>query len=318
MAAKFQATLTELTNLMQENNEKNIKLRDDNLDMSNKISSLCEQFEKREDQITRMEKQMELERQLAETTIAKAKFELQAEREMWKKEREGLQNNLKKSEETGIQLQMNVKALEEHLQLYTGKYEEFETTINKSNKVFDNCKSEMLKMSKQIVGLEKDVKMWKQRWQKNAQSLLELSESKQTQDVEIAAAERKVEQLQKLCRQLQIDRAAYLKLLKLNNIEANSQVCNDEHINVPAPSHKASKKEQELMLLKNNLKVLQDQLSGIGQNENHANNESPPETDEPGKTNVNSVEPDGQPISEDGNENLKPEECTHNEVQAPC
>lgn len=228
-----------------------------------KISSLCEQFEKREEQIIHMERQMDVERQLAEATVAKAKFELQAEKEMWSKEREALQNNLKKSEETCIQLQSNVKALEEHLQLYTGKYEEFETTISKSNKVFDNCKSEMLKMSKQIMSLEKEAKTWKLRWQKNAQSLLELSESKQTQDIEMAAAERKIEQLQKLCRQLQIDRAAYLKLLKVNNIEASSQICMDENP-VPQPVvQKSSKKEQELKLLKNNLKVLQNQLSGI-------------------------------------------------------
>lgn len=252
---------------MQENSEKNTKLRDDNLDMANKISSLCEQFEKREEQITRMEKQMDLERQLAEATVAKVKFELQAERELWAKEREALQNNLKKSEDTGVQLQTNVKALEEHLQLYTGKYEEFETTISKSNKVFDNCKSEMLKMSKQIMSLEKEAKTWKLRWQKNAQSLLELSESKQTQDIELAGAERKIEQLQKLCRQLQIDRAAYLKLLKVHNIEASSQVCMDD--NPPPPQtivQKSTKKEKELKLLKNNLKVLQNQLSGI-QNE---------------------------------------------------
>lgn len=296
---------------MQENNEKNMKLKEDNEDMAKKIACLCEQFEKREEQIVHMERQMDVERQLAEATVAKAKFELQAEKELWSKEREVLQNNLKKSEESCIQLQSNVKALEDHLQLYTGKYEEFETTISKSNKVFDNCKSEMLKMSKQIMSLEKESKTWKLRWQKNAQSLLELSESKQTQDIEMAAAERKIEQLQKLCRQLQIDRAAYLKLLKVNNIEASSQICMDENPPLPPVVQKGTKKEQELKLLKNNLKVLQNQLSGI---QNDKNDKGTAETAVPENEEV----ADLKNSTEDGviSENAVPEENAVPQVES--
>lgn len=40
VVAKFQTTLTELTGLMQENNEKNTKLKDDNEDMAKDFFTL--------------------------------------------------------------------------------------------------------------------------------------------------------------------------------------------------------------------------------------------------------------------------------------
>lgn len=48
VSAKFQSTLNEITALMQQNNEKNSKLRDDNLEMNKKFKSVCEQYEMRE------------------------------------------------------------------------------------------------------------------------------------------------------------------------------------------------------------------------------------------------------------------------------
>lgn len=251
---------------MQENTDKNFKLQEDNRSMTQKIAMLCEQFEKREGHITRMDQQMAIERQLAEATINQLKFEIEAEREIWAKERAVLESNLQKSEATGVQLQANIKAVEEHLSLYTGRYKEFESTITKSNKVFDNCKSEMMKMTKKITTLEKEAAAWKMRWQKNAQSLLELTELKSAADLEVVNAEKKINQLNKLCRQLQSDRSAYIKLLKANNIEPVAPVVVAEPSSTvseptaPPLPEGPSKKEQELKLLKGNLRILQEQL----------------------------------------------------------
>lgn len=48
VSAKFQATMNEITTLMQQNNENNMKLRDDNIDMTAKLNSICEQYEARQ------------------------------------------------------------------------------------------------------------------------------------------------------------------------------------------------------------------------------------------------------------------------------
>lgn len=48
MTNKFQNTLSEIASVMQQNSEKNNKLRDDNMDMSSRLKNVCEQYELRE------------------------------------------------------------------------------------------------------------------------------------------------------------------------------------------------------------------------------------------------------------------------------
>lgn len=48
MSAKFQTTLNEITELMKEDNDKTMKLRDDNIDMTSKLKSIYEQYGMRE------------------------------------------------------------------------------------------------------------------------------------------------------------------------------------------------------------------------------------------------------------------------------
>lgn len=49
--AKFQNTLSEITTLLQQNNEKNVKLRDDNTSMNEKFKSVVQQYQLREQQV---------------------------------------------------------------------------------------------------------------------------------------------------------------------------------------------------------------------------------------------------------------------------
>ncbi|KAB0792965.1 hypothetical protein PPYR_12585 [Photinus pyralis] len=251
VAAKFQVTLNEVMGMMQETNEKNIKLRDTNLDMAVKIESVCKQFEQRKEQHSKMEQQIELEKQLAQAQILKAQLEYNAGQEMWTQEREMLLHKVKESEENCNQLQQTIKTLQENLEFYSGKYQEFKSSITKSNQVFDDC-------TKHIVVLEKAVKMWKHRSQKHAESVLELCANKQVQ-------EKKLDQLQKLCRQLQADRSSYLKLLKSNGIQPTSETIVDDQIIVQATMDQISKNAKYLKQLKDGLKVLGEELSNIQQ-----------------------------------------------------
>lgn len=90
VSAKFQSTLSEITALMSQNNEKNTKLHEDNLEMTKKFKSVCEQYEIREQQVEKMQQQMKLEAQLAEAKLAKAKMEMTAEKEILLKEKQQL------------------------------------------------------------------------------------------------------------------------------------------------------------------------------------------------------------------------------------
>lgn len=71
----FEVTLNEVTSKLQENADKNLNLRDDTLDMAKQLETI-------RDQQGKMEKQMDLERQLAQALMQKAQLKLAAEREV--------------------------------------------------------------------------------------------------------------------------------------------------------------------------------------------------------------------------------------------
>lgn len=48
VSTKFNVTLSEISNLMKENSDKNSKLRDENQDMATRLQDLIKQYEARE------------------------------------------------------------------------------------------------------------------------------------------------------------------------------------------------------------------------------------------------------------------------------
>jgi hypothetical protein len=66
---------------MNDNNEKNQKLKEDNTEMSKRFQFLLEQYELRDQQMEKINKQMDLMTQLNEAKMAKAALEGSAERE---------------------------------------------------------------------------------------------------------------------------------------------------------------------------------------------------------------------------------------------
>lgn len=67
--------------------------------------------------------------------------------------------------------------LKNQLNVYTEKYEEFQSTLNKSNEVFSSFRSEMDKMTKKIKKLEQETLMWKNKWDSCNKQLLQSIEN---------------------------------------------------------------------------------------------------------------------------------------------
>lgn len=240
---------------MEESNRKSYKLHDDNVEMTKKIQYLYEKSMETEGQMALMKRECELEKQLYLSNLAKVQLENQMERQQWEKERKILELNLKKSEEVRNQLQVNAKVLQEQVQLYAKKCEDCEKTIKKSNKMFEKCKAETHGVTKKMMSMENDAKTWKKEWLKR--------------DEEAETGKRKIGQLEKLCRQLQAERNEYLKLLRENNIAITLNVNaldNQEPIILPPAPPIASAKERELVVLKNRLAELKDDLQGLNVN----------------------------------------------------
>ncbi|CAH1635900.1 unnamed protein product [Spodoptera littoralis] len=217
--AKFQNTLSEITAMLQQNNEKNAKLRDDNISMSEKFKSVVQQYQLREQQVDKMAKQMALESQLSDAKMQKASLEHQADKERLLAEMEQVKVTLAQYRAKIMELQGTETSLRSQLAVYTDKYDEFQNALTKSNKMFTNFKEQMDMMAKKIKRLEKESLSWKTRWETSQTALLDMCAERQAATDRAAAAARQLHHMQGLCRTLQAERTVLLGTLKDNNIE---------------------------------------------------------------------------------------------------
>lgn len=85
-------------------------------------------------------------------------------------------------------------------------------------------------MSKKIIKLEKENIMWKTRWEKNNNALLDMATEKQTRDAEMITLNKKCGLLQELCKTFQVERTkliAQIKEKSQNN--ANECIIEDDN-----------------------------------------------------------------------------------------
>ncbi|XP_067946250.1 alpha-taxilin-like [Watersipora subatra] len=203
VSGRFQTTIGDIQSQMESHSKRNDKLQEDNKELSGKLGSLLEQYEKREEHIQKLLHQKELETQLLEAKLGQCQLMVEKEQEKGGAEKQMLLEKLiesKTAQETMAQTEVHLKT---QLQIYTQKYTEFETTLNKSNEVFAAFKSEMEKMSKKIKKLEKESLMYKQRWENANRALLEMVEQKTAQDKLIDTQTKRNKQLESLCRAMQ-------------------------------------------------------------------------------------------------------------------
>lgn len=214
MTNKFQNTLSEIASVMQQNSEKNNKLRDDNLDMSSRLKNVCEQYELREQQVVKLAKQIELETQLCDAKLAKANMEISVERETILNEKTHLLKEIRLYQTRIEEMQNTEIDLRNQISLYNEKYEEFQNALARSNKVFAGFKGDMELMSKKIVKQEKESASWKMRYERCQQLLDEMTTERTRMISDLSVATRQLSTLQKLCRTLHSERQALLSKLE--------------------------------------------------------------------------------------------------------
>merc|ERR1712025_876853 len=112
------------------------------------------------------------------------------------KEREVLLSQTLESVKKNQMLEQNEKHLRAQIELYTEKYDEFQSTLSKSNTVFNNFKSEMAQMTKKIKKLEKEIQMWKGRWESSNTQLEKVTKEKENGETELKEARAKATKLE--------------------------------------------------------------------------------------------------------------------------
>uniref|UniRef100_A0A8C5QCS4 Taxilin gamma n=1 Tax=Leptobrachium leishanense TaxID=445787 RepID=A0A8C5QCS4_9ANUR len=204
--AHFQMTLNEIQAQMEHHDVYNAKLRQENIELGDKLKKLIEQYALREEHIEKVFKHKELQQQLIDAKLQQTTQLMKEAEERHQREREFLLNEATETRQKFEELKLQECQLKQQLSLYMEKFEEFQTTMAKSNELFTTFRQEMEKMTKKIKKLEKETLVWRTKWENNNKSLLQMAEEKTVRDKEHKAMQHKLERLEKLCRALQTER----------------------------------------------------------------------------------------------------------------
>lgn len=257
---------------MNENSEKNKKLEQDNQEMSQKFKHILSQYEEREKQMDRINKQMELVTQLNEAKLQKSNIESLAEKESFLKQAAILEDTIVILKRQLAEALGSEKAYKAQVDLYSSKYGEF-------TKTFQGYKTDMTKMSKKTFKMEKEMLQWKIKYEKANAMLLDLISEKQVRDEHITKTAKQLFHLQKLCRTLSAEKKAfYGKLVECSIEIPEVKSIQEEEVpvvpEVVAEKEKGPDKLDEMMKsrdeLKKNLNQLQSQLTSAIQTEEDA------------------------------------------------
>ncbi|XP_017276518.1 alpha-taxilin [Kryptolebias marmoratus] len=206
VTSHFQSTLNDIQAQMEQHNERNASLRQENAELGEKLKKLYEQYKLREEHIDKVVKHKDLQQQLVDAKLHQAQELLKESEERHDREKDFLLKEAVESQRMCELMKQQEVHLKQQLSLYTEKFEEFQTTLSKSNEVFTTFKQEMEKMTKKIKKLEKETAMYRSRWESSNKALLEMAEEKAVRDRDFEALQGKVQRLEKLRRALKVDR----------------------------------------------------------------------------------------------------------------
>ncbi|XP_024104872.3 alpha-taxilin isoform X2 [Pongo abelii] len=206
VTSHFQVTLNDIQLQMEQHNERNSKLRQENMELAERLKKLIEQYELREEHIDKVFKHKDLQQQLVDAKLQQAQEMLKEAEERHQREKDFLLKEAVESQRMCELMKQQETHLKQQLALYTEKFEEFQNTLSKSSEVFTTFKQEMEKMTKKIKKLEKETTMYRSRWESSNKALLEMAEEKTVRDKELEGLQVKIQRLEKLCRALQTER----------------------------------------------------------------------------------------------------------------
>ncbi|XP_013915948.1 PREDICTED: beta-taxilin-like, partial [Thamnophis sirtalis] len=172
----FQGTLNDIQAQIEQQSERNMKLCQENSELAEKLKSIIDQYEVREEHLDKIFKHRELQQKLVDAKLEQSQEVMKEAEDRHQREKEYL---LTQAAEWKLQTKMlkeQETVLRAQLTLYSERFEEFQKTLTKSNEVFANFKQEMDKMTKKMKKLEKDTATWKARFENCNKALLDMIE----------------------------------------------------------------------------------------------------------------------------------------------
>ncbi|XP_029452319.1 beta-taxilin isoform X2 [Rhinatrema bivittatum] len=210
----FQSTLTDIQAQIQQQSERNLKLCQDNAELADKLKSISEQYDIREEHLDKIFKHRDLQQKLVDARLEQAQELMKEAEERHQREKDYLLNQAAEWKLQANMMKEQETVLKAQITLYSERFDEFQSSLKKSNEVFASFKQEMEKMTKKMRKLEKETTTWKSRFENCNKTLLDMIEEKAMRTKEYECFVVKIQRLEKLCRALQEERIELYKKIK--------------------------------------------------------------------------------------------------------
>ncbi|KAM4712615.1 beta-taxilin isoform 1-T2 [Anableps anableps] len=265
----FQETLTEIQAQIEQHSGRNDKLRQENANLTDKLESLMNQYERREESLEKINKHRDLQHKLTEAKLQQANALLAEAEEKHKREKEYLLREAIDKTKKCFAMKEQELAMKKKLALYAQKFDEFQATLAKSNEIYVRFKKEMDNMTEKMRKVEKEANLWKTRFENCNKTLIDMIEERTEKGREYDLFVLKIQKLEKLCRALQEERKGlYDKIRevrqsnanlpsKFSNIMENSGV--SEEAAIPDLEGLQELQEEDPVLMENIARLRQEQ-----------------------------------------------------------
>lgn len=174
LSGKFQSILAHINQQMNLTLEKNAKMQEENLEMNKLFKSLCDEVAVKEKQLLQEHMRMKGELLIARDNFEEVKIEATAEKEIFLREKQQLLlvsntilfniieyffkynlffQTLTEYRARIQELQGAEAAMKSQIDLYTNKYDEFQNSLTRSNKVCGEFNEEMERVGNHVIFL---------------------------------------------------------------------------------------------------------------------------------------------------------------------
>ncbi|XP_047193958.1 beta-taxilin isoform X3 [Hippoglossus stenolepis] len=194
----FQKMLKEIQTQIEQHSARNDKLCHENANLTDKLESLMNQCDRREESLEKIDRHRELQHKLTDAKLQEANALLTQAEEKHKREKE-------------------------YLTLYGEKFDEFQATLAKSNEIYMRFKKEMDNMSDKMKTMEKESNVWKTRFENCNKALTDMIQERTEKAREYDQFVVTIHKLERLCRVLQEERTVLYDKIK-GIRQSNSQL----------------------------------------------------------------------------------------------
>ncbi|XP_058247974.1 alpha-taxilin isoform X1 [Hemibagrus wyckioides] len=218
----FQNTVVDIQAQIEQHSNRNNKLCQENTELAKKLTSILQQYEKREESLEKIFKQKDLQQQLSDAKLEEANLRLKDAEEKHKREKEYLLKEAIDKTKKCFTMKEQELQMKKQLVLYSQKFDEFQATLAKSNEVYSVFKQEMDKMTKKMKKLEKESNLWKIRFESCNKALTEMIAERSEKGKELELFTVKIDKLEMLCRALQEERKVLYEKIKEIRLQTTS------------------------------------------------------------------------------------------------